>query len=60
VQDPPVPPRLRAPSRPRSFSVVTQLVQDALSADAVSVGAGLWNQEALFSNPFKGPEKRPW
>jgi hypothetical protein len=42
-----------AAPRPGSFRVSTLLMQDALQADAVSVGSGLRNQEALFSNPFK-------
>jgi hypothetical protein len=42
-----------AAPRPGSFRVSTLLMQDALPADAVSVGSGLRNQEALFSNPFK-------
>lgn len=37
---------------PGSFRVSTQLMQDVLPADEVSVGSGA-NQEALFSNPFK-------
>ncbi|NUP47415.1 MAG: hypothetical protein HOW97_08880 [Catenulispora sp.] len=37
---------------PGSFRVSTQLMQDVLPADEVSVGTGP-NQEALFSNPFK-------
>ncbi|MCM2422823.1 hypothetical protein [Streptomyces sp. RKAG293] len=37
---------------PGSFSVSTQLMQDAVPAVGVSVGDGR-NQEALFANPFK-------
>ncbi|WP_328314917.1 hypothetical protein OG432_34680 [Streptomyces sp. NBC_00442] len=37
---------------PGSFSVSTQLMQDAVPAAGVSVGDGR-NQEALFANPFK-------
>ncbi|NUR58396.1 MAG: hypothetical protein HOV87_06845 [Catenulispora sp.] len=39
--------------RPASLSVSTQLMQDAVPADGVSVGNWEWNQEALFANPFK-------
>ncbi|MFB7176895.1 hypothetical protein ACFCYI_04210 [Streptomyces sp. NPDC056257] len=42
------------PVVPGSFSVVTQMMQDAVRADGVSVGEGDYNQESLFSNPFKG------
>ncbi|MGW3135002.1 hypothetical protein [Streptomyces sp. NPDC001139] len=38
--------------QPGSFSVTTQLMQDAIQAQGVSVGSGR-NQEALFANPFK-------
>jgi hypothetical protein len=38
---------------PGSFSVSTQLMQDAVPAVGVSVGSGPYNQEALFANPFK-------
>ncbi|WP_214316627.1 putative Ig domain-containing protein [Nonomuraea sediminis] len=38
---------------PKSFKVGVQLMQDAVPADAVSVGTGAYNQEALFANPFK-------
>lgn len=38
---------------PGSFSVATQLMQDAIRARGVSVRADPWNQEALFANPFK-------
>ena len=42
-----------APAVAGSFRVGTQMMQDAVSASGVSVGAGLYNQEALFANPFK-------
>ncbi|MER7828392.1 Ig domain-containing protein [Streptomyces sp. NPDC096097] len=38
--------------QPGSFSVSTQLMQDAVPAQGVLVGDGR-NQEALFANPFK-------
>ncbi|MFG1663897.1 hypothetical protein [Streptomyces sp. Y7] len=41
-----------APITPGSFSVTTQMMQDAVRAIGVSVGDGI-NQEALFANPFK-------
>ncbi len=53
LTDPPGPDLPAAPPGPGSFRVATQLMQDALPADAVSVGGGAFNQEALFANPFK-------
>jgi hypothetical protein len=41
------------PVVPGSFRVGTQLMQDAVTAEGVSVGEGRYNQEALFANPFK-------
>ncbi|MFG2603463.1 hypothetical protein ACGFT2_07930 [Streptomyces sp. NPDC048514] len=41
-----------APITPGSFSVTTQMMQDAVRAIGVSAGDGI-NQEALFANPFK-------
>ncbi|MFJ8677599.1 Ig domain-containing protein [Streptomyces sp. NPDC093589] len=38
---------------PAAIRVNTQLMEDAVPADVVSVGTGERNQEALFSNPFK-------
>ncbi|MGW7433959.1 hypothetical protein ACWGIN_31015 [Streptomyces sp. NPDC054861] len=41
------------PVIPGSFSVTSQMMQDAVRATGVSVGEGDHNQESLFSNPFK-------
>ncbi|MEU6085175.1 hypothetical protein [Streptomyces sp. NPDC047108] len=48
--EPAVDPGLQEPG---SFSLSTQLMQDAVPAEGVEVGDGSYNQEALFSNPFK-------
>ncbi|MFD5910582.1 hypothetical protein ACFWHL_17900 [Streptomyces massasporeus] len=42
-----------AKATPAAFRVSTQLMEDAVPADVVSVGTGDRNQEALFANPFK-------
>ncbi|MFJ4561600.1 hypothetical protein ACIP4Q_36760 [Streptomyces massasporeus] len=42
-----------APVTPGSFSVTTEMMQDAVRAHGVSVGEGDYNQEFLFGNPFK-------
>ncbi|QGV82154.1 hypothetical protein [Streptomyces ficellus] len=40
------------PITPGSFSVSTEMMQDAVRAIGVAAGDGV-NQEALFANPFK-------
>ncbi|MEV6319397.1 Ig domain-containing protein [Streptomyces sp. NPDC051776] len=45
------------PLLPDSVQVTTQLMEDAVPADAVNVGTGDFNQEALYANPFREGEE---